>query len=90
MADTNTDSQELTTEEKQKWAEIENSIDSIAQNFVNENKSVEYNKISFAKALKAKIDADKELKAQITNISEALRKKYTNYTTPIGEFATSD
>lgn len=90
MANTNTDSQKLTTEEKQKWAEIENSIDSIAQNFVNENKVVEYNEISFAKALKAKIDADEEIKAQIANISEALRKKYTDYTTPTGKFATSD
>ena len=90
MASTNTDSQELTTEEKQKWAEIENSIDSIAQNFVNENKAVEYNEVSFAKALKAKIDADEELKAQIANISEALQKKYTAYTTPTGNFAASN
>ena len=90
MAETNTNSQELTTEEKQKWAEIENSIDSIAQNFVNENKAIEYNKASFGKALKAKIDTDKELKAQITNISEILQKKYTAYTTPTGNFTTSD
>lgn len=90
MADTNTNSQDLTLKEKQKWAEIENNIDSIAQNFVNENKAVEYNEVSFAKALKAKIDTDEELKTQIANISEALQKKYTAYTTPTGKFTTSN
>lgn len=90
MASTNTNSQELTTEEKQKWAEIENSIDSIAQNFINENKAVEYNEVSFAKALKAKIDADKELKTQIAGITEAVQKKYATYITPTGKFATSN
>lgn len=90
MADTNTNSQDLTLKEKQKWAEIENNIDSIAQNFVNENKAVEYNEVSFAKALKAKINADEELKTQIANISEALQKKYTDYTTPTGKFTTSN